>query len=185
TSVNAIPAGAWLELDLRSEDPGVLRWTETAVRRELERAVSEEEAAGRTGAGRLTLEVTVIGDRPSGTLAPEHPLVRAALAATRMIGCAPELIASSTDANVPISLGLPAVTIGAGGESGGVHTPEEWYENRDGGRGIERALVLVLAAAGIHGGGAADGSGGPPAAPRGAAGPRDRGEAPYGPPPGP
>jgi di/tripeptidase len=68
---------------------------------------------------------------------------------TRALGDPPELAASSTDANVAISLGIPAVTIGAGGESGGVHTLGEWYSNRGGARGIERALLIAVAVAGV------------------------------------
>jgi tripeptide aminopeptidase len=77
--------------------------------------------------------------------------VQAAIAATRLLGGVPELAASSTDANVPIALGIPAVAIGAGGRGGGVHTAEEWYENQGGPLGVERALLTVLAVAGIHG----------------------------------
>jgi tripeptide aminopeptidase len=152
TSINAIPAEAWMELDLRSEDPEVLARTEAAVRRELSRAVAEEDPARHTASAQLSLEVTVIGDRPPGETAGDLPLVRAAADATRIVGCQPELAAASTDSNVPISLGIPAVTIGAGGDSGGVHTLEEWYDNREGTRGIERSLLLVLAAAGIRSG---------------------------------
>ncbi len=75
--------------------------------------------------------------------------MKAAQAATRLVGSKPELVASSTDANVPISLGIPAVTIGAGGECGGVHTTGEWFDNQEGPRGLERALLLVLSAAGL------------------------------------
>lgn len=149
TSINAIPAEAWVELDLRSEDAELLNRTEASVRRELTLALREEDPTSGGGAPLLSMEVQLIGDRPSGTVEPSHPLVRAAMEATRIIGYQPELVASSTDANVPISLGIPAVTIGAGGESGGVHTVEEWYENREGARGVERALLLTLAAAGL------------------------------------
>lgn len=148
TSVNAIPDEAWLEVDIRSADAGALRRIEAEVRKELERAAAEEDPRGHPRAPRLSLEIEVIGDRPSGAVEETHPLVRAALAATRAIGQQAELVASSTDANVPIALGIPAVTIGAGGVCGGVHTTAEWYENRDGARGLERALLLVLAAAG-------------------------------------
>src|SRR5690606_41432727 len=80
---------------------------------------------------------------------PGSPLVRAARAATRFVGYAPELVASSTDANVPIALGIPAIAMGAGGESGGTHTLDEWYANDGGVEGLERALLTVLAVAGV------------------------------------
>ncbi|MDQ3605058.1 MAG: M20/M25/M40 family metallo-hydrolase, partial [Gemmatimonadota bacterium] len=97
----------------------------------------------------LTVQVECIGDRPPGKTPAHTPLVQAALAATRAVGERPVLVASSTDANVPISLGIPAVTLGAGGESGGIHTTEEWYSNEGGPEGIERALLTLLAVAGI------------------------------------
>ena len=95
------------------------------------------------------MTIEVIGDRPSGGVPDSAPLVAAAAAATRIVGARPELVASSTDANVPISMGIPAVTLGAGGESGGIHTTGEWYCGRDGAKGVERALLTVLAVAGV------------------------------------
>jgi di/tripeptidase len=93
------------------------------------------------------VDVAIIGDRPCGELPREHPLVRAAAAATYAIGRHPELVTASTDANVPISLGVPAIAIGAGGRGGGVHTPGEWYDNTDGTLGVARALTLLVATA--------------------------------------
>ena len=75
--------------------------------------------------------------------------MRAAAAATHAIGRTPELVTASTDANVPISLGVPAIAIGAGGRGGGVHTPSEWYDNTDGALGVARALTVLVAAAGL------------------------------------
>ncbi|HEY8470894.1 MAG TPA: M20/M25/M40 family metallo-hydrolase, partial [Longimicrobiales bacterium] len=103
----------------------------------------------RRGTRALTLELEVIGDRPTGETPPDAALVRAARAATRFIGHTPELVASSTDANVPIALGIPAIAMGAGGESGGMHTVHEWYSNENGVEGLERALLTVLAVAGL------------------------------------
>ena len=77
------------------------------------------------------------------------PLVRAAMRATQSIGRSPELATASTDANVPISLGIPAVAIGAGGRGGGIHTASEWYDNTDGALGVARALTVLVAAAGL------------------------------------
>jgi len=95
--------------------------------------------------------VALVGGRPvegvRHRVAPaEHPLVQAAVAATRELGASPELVASSTDANVAMALGIPAIAIGAGGEAGGMHTLEEWYSNDGGVAGIQRlALTLILA----------------------------------------
>lgn len=150
TSVNAIPAEAWLELDLRSEDAAVLEGMAAEARRILEEAVrTESEACG--GRTPLVLDIETIGDRPCGRAEEEGALIQAAVAATRLLGVVPELSASSTDANVPISIGVPALAMGAGGRAGGVHTVDEWFENLGGCRGIERALLTLLAVTGVHG----------------------------------
>jgi tripeptide aminopeptidase len=148
TTINAIPSEAWLEVDMRSEGRDALLALEQAAATTLAAALDRENQQRRAGTPRLEMEVEVIGDRPSGTTPVDHPLVLAAVETTRRLGAEPELIASSTDANVPISLGIPSVTIGAGGESGGIHTLEEWYEDREGADGLERALLVTLAAAG-------------------------------------
>ena len=149
TSVNAIPSEAWMEVDLRSHDRRALLDLEVGAVQILEQAVREEIAQSGRGVP-LVLEVEKIGDRPCGETDPQHPLVVAAEAATRLVGSTPELTSSSTDANVPISMGIPAITIGAGGNAGGVHTTEEWYENTGGASGIERALLTLLAVAGVQ-----------------------------------
>jgi len=76
-----------------------------------------------------------------------HPLVIAAQEATRLVGREPDLATASTDANVPISQGIPAIAIGAGGRGGDAHSPSEWFDNSDGTRGIARALTIVVGAA--------------------------------------
>jgi tripeptide aminopeptidase len=149
TSVNAIPAEAWTDLDLRSEDGAALRELEERVRGGLQAALSASNGDRRRGALTLRLAIEVIGDRPGGETATASRLVVAARAATRLLGQAPELVASSTDANVPMALGIPAVTMGAGGESGGTHTLGEWYSNEGGATGIERVLLAILAVAGV------------------------------------
>lgn len=149
TSVNAVPERAWLELDLRSEDPRTLAELETRVRRELASVIRNVNARRRIGTPALTASIDVIGDRPAGETPIDSPLVQAARAATQLLGDVPELVASSTDANIPIALGIPAITLGAGGESGGTHTTEEWYSNHGGPEGLERALLTLLAIAGV------------------------------------
>lgn len=149
TSVNAIPATAWLELDIRSEAQAAIATVEHQCRDALETIMEEENRRRRTGTRKLTVKVRVIGDRPSGCISEDAPLVAAAVAATRLVGARPDLVGSSTDANVPLSLGIPAIAIGAGGESGGIHTEEEWFCNRNGAAGLERALLTILAAAGL------------------------------------
>lgn len=146
TSINTIPDEAWLELDLRSEAPGALREIERVVRRVLATALAAENGARRGTAPILQVRVETIGDRPSGETPATDPLVRLAVDVTAALGERPELVSSSTDANLPISLGIPAIAIGVGGDSGGIHTVEEWYSNERGPLGIERALLIALAA---------------------------------------
>lgn len=149
TSVNAIPDAAWLELDLRSEDAGALADLEARVGRTLDAALETVNERRRTDTPPLTLGVELIGDRPTGRTSRHSALVEAARAATRYIGAVPQLVVSSTDANVPMALGIPAIAIGAGGNSGGAHTTTEWYSNEGGPEGIERALLTALAVTGL------------------------------------
>lgn len=146
-SVNSIPEDAWLEVDLRSSSRDVLAGCAADIRDAVHAAAREENRRRAPGTAPLTCEISIIGDRPCGATPMDHPLVQAALAATRAIGRIPELVSASTDASVPISLGIPAIAIGAGGRGGGVHTPGEWYDNTDGTAGVARALTILVAAA--------------------------------------
>ena len=146
-SVNAIPTEAWLEVDIRCSSAEILAACAAEVELAVRAAVREENARRSPGAPPLAHTISTIGDRPCGELASDHPLVTAAADATRAIGRSPELATASTDANVPISLGVPAIAIGAGGRGGGVHTADEWYDNTDGTLGVARALTVVVAAA--------------------------------------
>lgn len=151
TSINAIPEHAWMDVDLRGEAPDGLARLEAQFRTRALGAIAAENERRRELTPALRLAFDVIGDRPAGETPAAHPLVRAAIRATREVGASPELVASSTDANIPMALNIPAITVGAGGESGGVHTVEEWFENRGGALGIERALLLLLDQAGFPG----------------------------------
>ncbi len=91
----------------------------------------------------------LIGDRPSGEVAEDAPIVQRAVAVTRMLGIQPRLGRSSTDANIPISKGIPAITIGGGGVAGGAHSLHEWFLNENGTLGIKRALLILLSQAGL------------------------------------
>lgn len=149
TSVNAIPAEAVLEMDLRSESAEQLERMETAIGQILEEAVRWESDRAEEGGPGLDLAVELIGDRPAGATDTEAPLVQAALSATRSLGVEPELATASTDANVPMALGIPAITLGAGGTAGRVHTLHEWYRNERGPEGPYRALLTALLATGV------------------------------------
>jgi acetylornithine deacetylase/succinyl-diaminopimelate desuccinylase-like protein len=148
-SVNSIPDTAWLEVDLRSTSSASLDRYEREIRGAARLALDEENARRAGGAGALSLALETIGDRPSGETPVDHPLVQSALEATRLVGRSPELALASTDANVPMSRGIPAIAIGAGGRGGDAHTPREWFENADGTLGVARALTIVVSAAGL------------------------------------
>jgi tripeptide aminopeptidase len=147
TSLNSIPQTAWFEVDLRSEDPRALEKLDRAVQTILIQALEEENRHRVPGTAPLSIDVRRVGDRPSGLTPRTHPLVQAAVAATRAVGHEHQLACASTDANVPIALGVPAVALGAGGRAGDAHLPTEWYENDKGALGIVRALLVTAAMA--------------------------------------
>ena len=140
TSINAIPAESWVELDLRSEEADSLQLLESRVREALHASIAAEEARAD---GALSIEIAIIGERPAGRLSTSHPLVQAALQATRNIGEEPDHAVSSTDANVPLAAGVPAIAIGGGGKSANTHTQHEWFENTNGAAGALRLLHII------------------------------------------
>jgi acetylornithine deacetylase/succinyl-diaminopimelate desuccinylase-like protein len=148
TSVNSIPFEAVMAVDMRSEDPASLERIDSVFRRAMQKGLDEENAARRSGPP-LELVLEQVGDRPSGVMPPETPLVQRAIAAATVMGAEPNLAVASTDSNVPIARGVPAVTIGRGGVGGDGHAPTEWWMNRDGHLAIQNALLLLLAEAGI------------------------------------
>src|SRR5882762_1000118 len=150
TGLNSIPQEAWFDLDLRSEDPRALAQLDGTVQALLARALAEENGHRTAGTPPLQLELRRVGDRPSGLTPRAHPLVQAAIAATRALGSPHELTCASTDANVPIALGIPAIALGAGGHAGDAHLPTEWYENVDGALGVVRALLVTAAMAEVR-----------------------------------
>jgi len=139
-SVNAIPRDATMEVDLRSVNTANLEYLENQLRR------SVAEATRESG---VECKIEMMGERPSGTTASNSSLVEAAFKVTRRFGVEPQADVGSTDANIPISLGLPAIAIGAGGSSGNVHTPEEWFDPWQRDRGIQRLLALIAVLAGL------------------------------------
>ena len=139
-SVNAIPREAIVEVDLRSSAVGYLNDLEAHLRRVFAEAT-------RTAQVECTIEM--MGDRPSGATPPRTAIVQAALEVTRRFGVEPLLDIGSTDANIPISMGLAAIAIGGGGISGNVHTPEEWFDPSHRDQGIQRLLALIGVLAGL------------------------------------
>lgn len=150
TSVNSIPFETWMEIDMRSLSPESLDRIEGVFLAAMQRGLDEENALRREGVA-LTIDNDKIGDRPSGEGDPSSPLVQRALATTALFGVEGVLGRSSTDSNIPISLGVPAVTIGKGGTGGAGHAPEEFWINRDAYVAVQRALLLVVAEAGLAG----------------------------------
>jgi tripeptide aminopeptidase len=148
TSLNSIPQEAWFDLDLRSEEPRALEKLDLRVHAALAEALDAENRARVVGSAPLAMEVRRVGERPSGLTPRTHPLVQTAVAATRAVGHDHQLACASTDANLPIALGVPAVALGAGGRAGDAHLPTEWYENEKGALGIVRALLVTAAMAG-------------------------------------
>lgn len=148
TSVNSIPFESWAEVDMRSASPASLRTIEAAFLESMNRALDEENALRRDGEP-LTVTLDRIGDRPSGETPPDQPLVQRAMATAVTMGSEPSLARSSTNSNIPIALGVPAVTIGRGGDGGNGHAPDEYWVNREGWVAIQRALLLTVAEAGL------------------------------------
>lgn len=150
TSVNAIPFESWMEVDMRSESPESLARIEQAFIDAMTRGLAGENALRREGPP-LEVELDRIGDRPSGELPTSTPVIQRTLAATAQFDVSTTLARSSTNSNIPISLGIPAITLGRGGVGGSGHAPGEWWINEDGYLAIQRALLVVVAEAGLAG----------------------------------
>lgn len=148
TSVNSVPFESWMEIDMRSHGVETLNAIDDILQGAVQRAVAEENQI-RTRGDAMTVTVDMIGDRPSGEIAEDHPFVQQAAAVTRALGMEPSFGRSSTDSNIPISMGIPAITIGGGGQGFGAHSLDEWFRNEDGPVGIQRALLIVLAEVGV------------------------------------
>lgn len=148
-SINAIPATAWAEVDIRSEDAAMMADLARKSRQVAESAVAaESEGAGEDQA--LRLDIEVLGERPPGASDPNTPLLHVARAATDAVGETPRDLSASTDANVAMSLGIPAITLGAGGNAGLAHTEDEWFRNVRGVEGIVRGLLTIVGFAGVR-----------------------------------
>lgn len=149
SSVNAIPVEATMEVDLRSTSEAELLRLDAFFRRAVREAASSENGTRRKNATPLELSLELIGERPSGETPSSSPIVELAVEATRSLGFTPRLEQASTDSNVPISMGIPAITLGAGGQSGNSHTLDEWYDPRGREAGLKRGLLVALGVVGI------------------------------------
>jgi tripeptide aminopeptidase len=148
TSINAIPYESWLEVDMRSVDPERLKGLDQILLRAVEKALDEENSIKRMGED-LVVDVQKVGDRPSGAIPEDSPLVQRAASSAAHLGSVPLLQASSTNSNTPLSLGIPSITIGSGGRAGGAHSLEEWWINDHGYLGVRHLLLVLLSEAGI------------------------------------
>lgn len=153
TSVNAIPDSIWLEIDMRSESPEELARIDGQFHQIVAEAAADENAARSIRAGAITADIRLIGERPAGATPQDAEIVRLTAAAIRAAGQTPLFVASSTDANIPISLGIPAVTIGSGGAGGRAHAPDEWIDvaKPESLQGMGIGLAALLAVAGYSG----------------------------------
>ncbi len=146
TSVNSIPESAHASIDFRSTDSEQLLRLEVALYRAVEDAVEHGNASAKSAKqGVLAFEITKIGDRPAAQLPTDSPILSFLRSVDRHLGLRTNLRLGSTDANIPLSLGIPALSIGAGGDGGGAHTLAEWYSAKDREVGLKRALLLTLA----------------------------------------
>jgi tripeptide aminopeptidase len=145
TSINAIASEAWMEVDLRSTSRESLAALETQMRTAVTRGVASEN---RRWGGRdpVSAAIQLVGERPAGATDDNDALVRRARRLSSALGVTVSTSESSTDSNFPMSLGIPAITIGGGGESSGEHSPEETFDAAGSELGSERALLIALAA---------------------------------------
>jgi acetylornithine deacetylase/succinyl-diaminopimelate desuccinylase-like protein len=145
TSVNSIAFEAWMEVDMRSIDPASLKALEQRFLAAVDTAMSAEDA--RWNKRVLSVEKQLVGNRPAGQSPADSPIVRAALSATKALGLEASLGASSTDSNVAMSRGIPAITIDGGGRGTGSHSLGETFDTTDSWQGSQRALLICLALA--------------------------------------
>ncbi len=148
TSVNSIASSAWMEVDMRSDNAAALAAIDSIFHISMVQALNEQNSKRIIGE-ELRLEARLVGDRPGGNTPPNSALVQRAIAATRALGLTPLLDRSSTDANLPISRGVPAITIGRGGVSANAHSPDEYWVDVESNRGIRRLMLIALAEAGL------------------------------------
>ena len=146
TSVNAIPFEAWMEVDMRSVDAAALRTLESGFLKAVDDAHAAENARWNQN-GQLTVEKQLVGDRPAGLTPASSSIVESAVSVTKALGLTPTLDEGSTDANTPMSLGIPAVAVDAGGRGTGAHALEETFDTADSWKGTQRVLLLTIALA--------------------------------------
>jgi acetylornithine deacetylase/succinyl-diaminopimelate desuccinylase-like protein len=142
TSVNSIPFEGWMELDMRSSDPASLATVDGNIQKAIDQAVAEENA--RWGRGTITVEKKLVGDRPAGSTPESAAIVKSGLAAATVLGFSANLGEGSTDSNIPMSLKIPAITIGGGGRGRDAHALTESFDTTDAWMGTQHALLVTV-----------------------------------------
>jgi acetylornithine deacetylase/succinyl-diaminopimelate desuccinylase-like protein len=151
TSVNSIPAEVSMDVDMRSESCAELKKVNESFLMIVKQAVDQENGARSTGEGTIQADPKLIGDRPCGETPATSPIVQTATAVVKTFGLTPHYSISSTDSNVPMNMGIPAVTIGRGGPGGRAHAPDEWtdVERKGSVEAVKVAMTVILAVAGV------------------------------------
>jgi acetylornithine deacetylase/succinyl-diaminopimelate desuccinylase-like protein len=153
TSVNSVAHTAWMEVDLRSESKEELAKLDAELKRAVQQSLDEEHATwarfGRSAA-KLTVEMKMVSERPAGYQAPDSPIVRIATAADKHLGIPSRLTSGSTDSNIPLSLGVPSITIDGGGDGRGAHSLDEFFDTTNSHVGTQRVLLIALGIVGIR-----------------------------------
>ena len=150
TSVNSIPYESWMLVDMRSESQEKLKGINALFLEAVKEGLDKENKIIRRG-NLLTVDAEKVGERPGGIASPESQLIQQTMAVADYLtgGKKPELSSSSTNSNIPLSKGIPAVTIGRGGIGRGAHSLDEYFINKEGHLAIQQALVLILMQAGL------------------------------------
>jgi tripeptide aminopeptidase len=146
TSVNAIPFDAWMEVDMRSADAASLKAVDTKFNNALKEAVAEENERWHNR-GTITVAAELVGIRPPGQTPGDSPIVKTAISVSRALGLKETLREGSTDSNVPMNMGIPAITISGGGIGKDAHALTESFDATDSYIGTQRALLLAAALA--------------------------------------
>jgi len=146
TTINAIPSSAWMKVDIRSTGPEEIPRLSAAVETVVRTAV---EAENRCGSGQLESKILPIGDRPAAELSPSARILQVIREVDLHLGIKGRYEAASTDANIPLALGIEAITTGGGGLGGDAHTPNEWYDPQGRDLGLKRILLAVLMLTGV------------------------------------
>ncbi|NNE98131.1 MAG: M20/M25/M40 family metallo-hydrolase [Pyrinomonadaceae bacterium] len=149
TSVNSIARTASFDIDMRSRDPYELSRLDKRFKQNAQAALDEENARWKNK-GKIRLDIKLIGDRPTGTQPQDSPIIQVAASANKFMKIENDFGFSSTDSNMPISIGVPAITIDGGGKGKGAHSLDEQWDSKDSHIGSQRALLIALGVVGVQ-----------------------------------